>query len=432
MKWKLAVTLVTTLLSATMLLSTAAAGQDPSTNPISPDWFAMHVIQQGDPWPSTVGMPFSSWRSVSSSVKWSDINTSAGVYDWTSLDRWLSIVTQNHQTVLYTFYYTPSWASSCPTCTCNSGYQAPGGCYAPSDLNSDGTGSDKYLKDFVTALIKHVGPGKIQYIEVWNEPNNPNEYAGTIPQLVTMTKDVRTVAQSLDPNIKITSPPETGDGKGGLKITWLATYLQAGGGNYVDVIGIHGYVYNPEDIITRVSATTAVMSQYGQSGKPLWVTEGSWCCDHAPIPVANQPGFSFRLDLSMLSTPVSKFYLYAYDSGAEGNLWDQTKQKPTANATAYQLNYNWLVGATLSQPCKAQSSGISQAGVSSVWSCTFTKSGGYQAEAIWDASLSLGKSESVTVSNQYIQYRDVYGKVYKIQGHKVPIGYNPIWLENQS
>ena len=431
MKWRQAA-IALTILSVSLLAATGAGAQNLSNGgptkaaqPISPNWFAMHVVSQSSPWPSTVGVPFSSWRTVSANIKWSDINTSPGVYDWTYFDRWMSEISANGQSILYTMYYTPSWASQCPACVCNEGTQAPGGCYPPNDLNSDGTGTDQHLKDFVTALMQHVGPGKIQYIEIWNEPNIPSEYAGTVQQLVSMARDVRQIAQSFDPNVKITSPPETGDGKHSTQMTYLGQYLGAGGGNYVDVIGMHGYVQNPEDIVTRVNAATADMQQYGQSSKPLFITEGSWCCDTAPIPAAQQPGFSFRLELVQLSTPVQKFYLYAYDSDMEGNLWNVTTGKLTAVGTAYQLSYNWLVGATMTQACQAQS------GTSPIWSCTFTKPGGYQAEAIWDTALPQGGgTTSVAVGTQYIQYRDLYGKVYKISNHKVPAGFDPIWLEN--
>jgi hypothetical protein len=397
----------------------------PAATPISAQWFDMHVLAQSDPWPSQEGMEFYSWRSVSSGVQWSTINPSNGVYNWTYFDRWMSRVSEYGQTILYKVYSTPSWASSCPTCACNQGNGPPGSCYPPTDVNSDGTGTDQHLKSFVTALMQHVGPGKIETLEVWNEPNVPTEWTGTNQQMVRMTKDVRSIALSFDPNIKISSPAETGDGKGGLKMTWLAGYLAAGGGNYVDIIGLHGYVNNPEDIMTRVNATTAAMQQYGQSAKPVWVTEGSWCCDNQQLPANEQPGFSFRLTLAALSTPVSRFYLYAFDSDLEGNLWDQLTQTATSNATTYQLYYNWLMGATVVQPCQAGTGNMQY-----VWMCTFMKSGGYEAEAIWNTSLPFGQTQRTTVPTQYAQYTDVYGVVHQIQNHQVPIGYNPIWLEN--
>jgi hypothetical protein len=241
---------------------------------------------------------------------------------------------------------------------------------------------------------------------------------------VRMTQDVRNIAKAIDPNVEIASPPETGDGKNSLTMAWLASYFAAGGGQYVDTIGLHGYVNNPEDMITRINATTAVMAQYGQSGKPIFVTEGSWCCENTPIPQGQQPGFSFRQYLSILSTPVQRFYLFNFSANNEGNLWSTAVNKMTANGTAYNLFYSWLVGATMTQPCQAQPNN------NTVWSCTFTRPQGYEAEAIWSTTTPIGLYATVSVPPQYVQYRDLYGNVYPIENQQVRVGYAPIWLEN--
>lgn len=393
---------------------------------ISPQAFGMHSATN-NPWPSAVGVQFSSWRSLASWVDWSEINTAPGVYDWTILDNKLAFTQQYGQSVLYTFYRTPSWASTCPTCTCKEGGGSTGYCYPPNDLNADGTGTDQHVKDFITALMQHVGPGKIQYLEIWNEPNISTEYTGTIEQLVRMAKDVRTIAKSFDPNVQMVSPAETGDGprlQDCLHMGWLATYLAAGGGQYADIIGLHGYVYYPEDVITRLNNTVAVMQQYGQSGKPIFVTEGGWVNYGGQFPPEQQPGFAFRHRLSILSTPAQRFYLFSFNAENEGNLWDSQSATVTPAGKSYQLYYGWLVGATMTQPCQPQSS------TSSVWSCTFTRPGGYQAEAIWDAAAPFGQTSLTSVPPQFVQYRDLYGKVYSITNHQVPVGYNPLWLEN--
>jgi hypothetical protein len=121
---------------------------------------------------------------------------------------------------------------------------------------------------------------------------------------------------------------------------------------------------------------------------------------------------------------VQRFYLYAFDSTLEGNFWNQSQMDLTPAGTAYQLYYSWLVGASMTQPCQVQP------GSTAVWVCMFTRPGGYQAAAIWDAALPWGQQTTVTVSPQYVQYRDLYGNLYSIKNHQVPIGYDPIWLEN--
>jgi len=403
-----------------VLLAVTASAQ------ISPEFFSMHTSDR-TPYPTDVGVQFSSWRSLSVAVRWADINTAPGVYDWSELDSWIATLQQYGTSVLFTVFYTPSWASSCPRCTCLTNNVQDGGCYPPNDLNRDGSGSDQHLKKFITALMQHEGAGKIQYLEIWNEPNVSIEYTGTIPQLVRMAQDVRAIAKSYDPSVQITSPAETGDGsfqQGELSMNWLGSYFAAGGGAYVDVIAMHGYVLNPEDIMTRIDAALAQMAQYGQISKPLFLTEGGWTNYTGQFPANQQGGFSFRHHLSILSRPPQRFYLYEFSNPNEGNLWDVELGQLTSAGVAYQLYYTWLVGATMTQPCQAQSFG------SAVWTCAFSKSGGYQAEAIWNTVLPWGQTTTVTVPNQYVQYRDLYNNLFPINKHQVPIGYDPIWLEN--
>jgi hypothetical protein len=408
------------IVSLTLLLMASIAGAQ-----ISPQFFGMHTgSRTHTPWPSAVDVQFSAWRSNSSYVDWSQINTAPGVYDWTQLDNMLSFTGQYGQSVLYNIFDTPSWASQCPTCSCGK-QPTGGGCYPPSDLNSDGSGTDQHLQDFVTALLQHTGPGKIAYLEVWNEPNVIGEYTGTLQQLIRMTSDVQSVAKSLDPKIKIVSPPETGDGTQAedyVKMNLLGQFLAAGGGQYVDIIGLHGYVQNPEDMILRVNNAVAMMNKYGQNGKPIFVTEGSWADPGGKMTADMQPGFTFRQYLSILSTPAQRFYLFYFDAPNLGNLWDDTTKALTTNGTVYQTYYSWLVGATMTKPCQAQSPG------SSIWSCNFTKPPNIMAQVIWNTATPWGQTTTATVPSQYVEYLDLYGNTYSIQNHQAPIGYDPIVL----
>src|SRR5262249_17985248 len=93
--------------------------------------------------------------------------------------------------------------------------------------------------------------------------------------------------------------------------------------------------------------------------------------------------------------------------------------------TAYQQVYNWTVGATPAGACSAKGS---------VWTCSFTRAGGYQAMAVWDTSQSCSKGNCTTslysLSSPYPQYRQLDGTMTPITTVSVPIGLLPIWLES--
>jgi len=404
---------------AIVLLTSAAFGQ------ISPDFFGMHVNDLSNPWPTTVGIQFKNYRTHNSSATlWSQLNPSPGVYDWQWLDVALQKSEQYGSQVDFNFYFTPSWASSSPSGACGGNN---GGCFPPNDLNADGSGTDQHVKDFMTALMKHVGAGKFKYIEVWNEFNNGIEWSGSIAQLVRITKDVSAIAKSYDPNVKIIGPAETGDWvKAGDNegMRYLGEFLAAGGGQYVDIISLHGHITHPEDIIARTNSALAQMAQYGQSGKPLFDTEGSWPIIKG-LASDLQRGNLFREYLATLSTPTEVFYVYAFDIDNTANYWSTPNQQITTNGDAYKLFYSWLVGSTLTSKCQPQTAG------SSTWSCTFTMQDGTKAMAIWNTAVTYPNTISINVSTLYGKYFTLDGESHSVNAtHNVPVGYEPIWLEN--
>jgi len=394
---------------------------------ISPEFFGMHIGSVDmSPWPTTVGVEFTNFRTLNSGqTRWSQLNPSSGVYTWQQLDGALQKAEQYGTTVDFVFYYTPSWASSNPRGNCGSD---DGGCYPPNDLNADGTGTDQHVIDFMTALMRHVGSGKIKYIEVWNEFNIAEEWAGTIPQLVRINKDVRAIAKAYDTNIEIVSPAETGDwvstDNDFTGMRWLGEFLAAGGGQYVDIISLHGHNTLPESIIARTNSTLAEMAQYGQSGKPIFDTEASWRIVDG-LAADLQRGFLFREYLASLSTPTKVLYVYAYDMANTAYYWNKGDQQVTTNGDAYKLYYSWLVGSTMTSTCQPQSVG------SSTWSCTFAMSDGTKAMAIWNTAVTYPNTISVSVPSIYSKYLTLDGASHSVNStHNVPIGYEPIWLEN--
>jgi putative glycosyl hydrolase len=398
---------------------------------VQPTFFGIQVNQKGSPWPDSLGVHFGGYRSLVSSLnRWADINTAPGVYDWTtSFDGWMAEAQAGGEDVLYTLYYTPSWTSSVPAGACTS--LGGGGCYPPADLNADGTGSDQSFKDFVTALMKHVGPGKIKYLEVWNEPNITTEWAGTTAQLVRMTQDAATVAKAIDPSVQIVSPAETGDGGGlFLQMNWLDGFLAAGGGSSIDVVGFHGYPYTgtPEQMTTRISNMQTVMANHGLQNKPIFDTEGSWGVTNNLTDGDLQAAFTGRFYLVQIAQGVSRFYWFAWDTPNTGDFYVLgTANTLTKAGVAYEQIHQWMVGATPSAACS--SSGT-------IWTCSFTRANAYQAIAVWDSAQTCGAGVCTTASYAVppgmIQYRDLSGNLTPITAATLPLGLKPILLENSS
>ena len=449
-----------------------------------------------DPWPSTVTSPyypvyFSTFRAHDSGGKqgwqngmlWSDIEKGNNTYDWTSFDPWFNTMTQYGQKMMFTAYWTPSWAvPDDATCT-NTLNRSRGGCLLPGDVDS----GDTTWTTFISALLSHVqglnggtGLSNFGYLEVWNEPDqavecDPN-YTGLFNQclhsrLTKMTQDAHTIVQSYNSmysaNIQVISPPVTSGAvePGG----YLSKLLADGVANYADIIGFHSYTQTADyDFIDVLQDVTSLVSQY--TTKPVYNTEGSWLMAnmlHADGSSTDIGCYRDQTDgqeclneqAAWLGTEylIQAYYataspntlagyaFYTWDSGPNNKdndvsaLWDTTwgfLQSSTDNLTpagvAYTIVYQWLLGATPNGACTG---GVAPA----TWTCNFSNSGFGQARAVWYScpnneyfKLPPGSGGcSSTYSTNYTYYRDLAGNKNQVQNNTVTITPSPILLSNQ-
>lgn len=362
---------------------------------------------------------------------WLSLNPSQGVFDFTALDNWIATAQANGLDVIYTFGEIPDWASSNPGLVCGTSGAPDGSCAPPSDVTSTGGGTDQHFKDFVTAIVTHVGT-QIKYWEMWNEPTVPGYWQGNNAQMLRMAQDAYGIIKSINPNAIVTTPsPSTGIN--GVS-NWMGPYLALGGGQYADIITFHGYSWSttwgkwpqPEDIVALVENLKAVLVTYGQSKKPLWCTEGSW--GNTTLNGFTDPdlraAYLARHYILQESEGVVRYYWYAWDNSDDG-LWSASTGMTKAG-TAYGQVESWLVGLTPSAKCVQNGT---------VWTCNYTKSGGYQAETIWDTSKTCSNgsctTKSTSIGTQYIHYKDIVGGTHTISKHAVPVGAKPILLYNQ-
>jgi putative Ig domain-containing protein/putative glycosyl hydrolase len=426
---------------------------------IPASFFNLHVNRPNTPWPSA---PFVGKRLWDAGVSWALVNTANGVYDWSVLDQRLADAQTHDVDVLYDLARTPVWGQCGPTtsspCTqtpdCAYAGETwgggPGQCYWPADLQSDGTGTNQYWKNWITAIATHSvnsSTAHIKYYEIWNEPNSTAFFRGTMAQLVRMTKDAACIIkgigpgctrQGIDPSALIVTPAPT---QGAMAIDkFMTDFMSLGGGNAVDVIAFHAYngteVDRVLDVVNRLK--TGSLATYQQTSKPLFDTEFSWG-ENVTFPDPDErQGFVAISLLLHWSAGVDRVYWYSWD--ASGTMWSATSiagcstPDPSGNgytcgsAIAYEQLQNWMVGAAMSSTCTA---------TGTVWTCGLIRTGGYEALAVWDTAQSCNHgactSSKFTVPNTatYVHYRDLAGKVHAITGTTVQIGYKPILLENK-
>jgi len=184
------------------------------------------------------------------------------------LDAFLAEAARRHIRVLATVLDTPCWASSEPGKRCPPGRPH----YHPSYPSRN----PEDFADFFQRLIAHVGR-RIQYYEIWNEPNLPRFWAH--PDPVAYTRLLRAAYRAIkarDPAAQVLAGATAGADVG-----FVNRLYDAGAMGYFDALSVHPYSGGrPPDQCSAPSMSFGcgvekihqVMLRHGDR-RPLWLTE---------------------------------------------------------------------------------------------------------------------------------------------------------------
>ncbi len=414
-------------------------------------FFGMHVNRLESGVFSYPTIPFGGYRTLDSSILWSELETSAGEYDFTRLNARLAAAQAAGVDVVYSIYNTPSFHSSKPTdATCattpNTG---PGGCDPPVDINPDGSGTDASLIAFLTALVNDVGT-QIKYYEIWNEVNITTEWTGTNAQLLRIAQDARATILAANPNALFLSPSFTNltyPKASAMEAAYLATSLNGSTGSQAaDIINFHGYVVTPalpvaeaENEVVNLNNLQAVLSSTDRA-KPLWDTEFSYGPAGLGDPDLNSAFIAKHL-LIQAGQGIDRAFYFDWNIGEQEALWSNTLtdclEAGTPNnggylcetGTAYQQVETWLLGNTVTQPCSGPLRPLT-----GVWTCGITKSNGTQALVVWDSAQTCSAGSCTTSTYNYTGAYTQFFTIANVNGGSVlsggsvQIGVKPILL----
>jgi len=369
-------------------------------------------------WPPTDGENLSatlgSIRLWDDNVKWGHISTSKGVYDWSRLDDWLDRAQSTGMDVLYTFGYTPDWATSGikpGMCLQPSGLS----CVPPADVNADGTGTDADFSAFVTAIVTHAA-GRIQYYELWNEPDCDCFFHGTTAQLIRMSKDAAAIIRSLDSQAKILSPSYH---KYSMS-TKFDDYIAQGGAAYFDIINVHmrgtdKTNYSPEEFTNVYNSVQSELVKRNLTSLPLWDDEHGILDGQGLTDPDMLAGYVARSTILRASVGIQRQYIYSWDSTVPYGLQSST------SGTAWNQVASWLIDHTIGA-CTLSGT---------VYTCSLDN-----GQIVWDTAQTCSRgvcaTSSYTYPSTYHSYRDmVSGTRITLTSTTVQIGYKPILLTNQ-
>jgi len=263
-------------------------------------FFGMHIHYATDQtsWPHA---QIGSWRLWDSGVSWSELEPSPHEWNFEKLDRLVQLASAHQTQVVLTLAYTPRWASLRPDEKSSSGRM--GAAAPPRDLAD--------WRDFIATVTARYR-GKIQYYELWNEPNDPGFYSGDLKTIVQMGVDAYRIIKAIDPRAAVLSPAMMGSGPG---LRMLDAYLKAGGKDTFDIVSYHFYVtpLPPEAMLSLVNKVKEVMKTNGIGRRPLWATEIGWT---SPYKYDSQtsPAFVTRTYILSWASGVQRVFWYAWDN----------------------------------------------------------------------------------------------------------------------
>jgi polysaccharide biosynthesis protein PslG len=400
---------------------------------IVPQFFAMtpgfnDKYPFGNLWPSvTIGT-----MAKVGGTEWSLIERTQGSYTWDSLDSAIQNAHSNGvNSIIYTISGVPPFYTPNPSACGLTGCPGP-----PTDMQA--------FDNFITALVTRY-KGEITYYELWNEGNLAQSWGGTTAQLVSLGQSAYQTIKQIDPSAKVLAPsPSIASDFS----TFVQSYLQGGGAGYADGIAWHAYRCqdgkpsasvcaagtscdnNALDcagapLEAQVQAIRAAAQAAGASDKPIFDTEGGWGQNQYLPNVNDQIAYISRWYIILASEGVTCAAWYQWggdpsDATQWGTLFDSNTDSATEAASAYQVTYNWLNGATMNSACSADAS--------NVWTCPLTFSNQEAGLIVWNGN---EVSSVYAPASKYIQYEDLSGgsPTAISAGGTVNISAAPILLE---
>ena len=427
------------ILACVLLLVGSALGQAS----VPTYFFGMDNTAPSSTWP--LQATYDNVRIWDTAAQWPRIETSAGSFNYGPIDALLAAayMQKKHDHGWWTGGPFPSWVPG------------GGGVNPPSDINTDGSGTDATWKTWITAFATHVldptylqTHEKIEYWEAWNEAYRSNNMAGyssgfsnngTFAQLVRMMEDMKCIVQGgtwtgatmscssagIDPTVQMVMP--AGDPRiaasGG--IGWIKNLLYctgpavtspcttgSGGANAVDIINVHAgsqNKYTPEQYKGQIAALKAIL-QSNELSKPLSCGECSWgqllsagnlygSAGGGANNDAQQAQVSRYLPM-LLGVGTNSLVWYCYRCRDDGVLYTTGL---TQGGTAYNNVVGWLKGGSYNPSTVLSCTGVacSNSVPGGVWKFVFTELNGTLAEIVWDAGAggSWNVSTPSTCSN---------------------------------
>lgn len=346
-------------------------------------------------------------------VTWSEIERSAGKYDWSALDARIAMAEQNQSKPLLTLWSTPAFHAV-------GEYVSPQWSYLrPPAIRA--------YRAFVRALAERYG-SRVDY-QLWAEMNAPGNYLGTERHMAKMTWAASEAVRAEAPSALVVAPQGPVRLKGNRK--WFRTFwsLRVHGkpvGAWVDVATFSGFPlpkHGPEKQIRLTKWVRRITGDNGFSG-PIWIVEVNY---GVRLP---RPTVPISVDRQVAN--VVKTYVLNASIGTQRVYWHYWSKPNAALDTAMLTADNqvappgkafgviqpWLIG-TRAEGCTIKRGDL--------YTCLFTTKR-VERRVVWSVS---GQSQRVLAPASTTTVSSPDGTVRPIgTAKRVKVGLVPVMIES--
>jgi hypothetical protein len=219
------------------------------------------------------------WAEIEPFIKGEFVDSVSGESSWAKYDRIVELFQDHGLQVIARLDRAPGWARLPDTRP-----ETP-----PTDIEDYG--------DFVYAFVKHFS-GRVQYIQIWNEPNIYPEWGEQAVDPLAYTQMLQVAyrrAKEADPNIYVLAAPlaitlgephpEPGQWRSMPDLDYLEAMYEAGAGEFFDILSANAFGFDlppgdgPDPKVLnfrRVELQREIMERHGDAGKAVWFNEYGW------------------------------------------------------------------------------------------------------------------------------------------------------------
>jgi len=203
------------------------------------------------------------WTRLGAS--WSSVEKEKGVYSWENPDQAFEVALKNGITPFITLGDGNKLYSRLTTYDNPEEAEIYG--YNPEPPIKDPVAMEAYL-NYIRATVERY-KDKIDYWEVWNEPNHRN-YWGSVPdgkEYGRLLVETAKLIKELDPESKV-----IGGSMAGINPQFADDFLSVGSDEFIDIISYHNYGAVPEERVYAAIELWNVINRYNPSIE-LWQGE---------------------------------------------------------------------------------------------------------------------------------------------------------------